>query len=1014
VDDMYVKLDYNGKIKRPKLFLRIPDKEGVGELKIGEKLSFELNANDISLISFNVYRNLDGKDINYYDLVTEGSLIEAQLLGVYWIIDIEEHGTGANAYKEVKGKSLEYELKRRKIFDISGVFSFYSVADTSTSLMHIISSSLGNWSIGHIDNSLKTLYRTFDIDSSDVYSLLTDNISTSFKCIFQFDYYNRVINAYMIENFGKNTNIFLSYRNLIQENIITSSLENVVTCFRVRGGNDLDIRAVNPTLDNKIYNYDYFMIAKSDGGKASDGLVSAWNSYKTLYNSLSETQQNNLSLLKTYNNELLNLKTEVPSSPTTDWTQYGLDELEAKKSVYTNLQSVMLSNGAGSTSSLQHAEYTSTRNTLLAIQAEIVVRSNQISAKEAQITSLNTSMNNISNQLSLSSNFTVDQIKEMRNFTFEDDYVDETYVVSDSDTKEEILNVKQQLYDVSSEELARVSIPQYTIDTTLNNLFALPEFSVYQEDFELGNIVKIRFDKNRVATARLLSIKIDFEKIDDLSVVFSNRNKLDNNTIDFAKIQSQASQTSNSVSVGGIGWDKAASQTNIVQEYMNGSLNTANQEIVNGDGHEVTYGGYGLRLREKNELTGQYSPEETWITKNKLLFSNDNFASAIAGIGKFTNPTTGQTYYGFIGEAIISNIVISEALGIYNQNNSIVLNKDGATFTNCDITINKGVNTLILNAVDGIKLTKNGVSQFYIDGSGEAMFGGSLNAASGTFKGSLQAATGTFSGNLSAAGGTFSGNLSAAGGTFTGTLQGVDGTFSGTISASNITGTTITGGTISGTNISGVTISAGGEAYFASLFVTGTSSLISIGGGQIDGVNFLETKYLNGQSISGKTLITNSNISGYIPSTSSIDADVMESAYIQFSGGRAAGYSWCLSTFELKASSDKRLKKNIKDLSELPIELYLSLVPKQFEFIDDPYNKGIFFGFLAQDVIEEFNIFGYNALDYNLVEKVDIRTDNPDESIYIKDGYKYRINYTNFNAWTVLITQKMWNKINNV
>ncbi|MEK5415067.1 hypothetical protein [Paenibacillus sp. FSL L8-0708] len=75
-------------------------------------------------------------------------------------------------------------------------------------------------------------------------------------------------------------------------------------------------------------------------------------------------------------------------------------------------------------------------------------------------------------------------------------------------------------------------------------------------------------------------------------------------------------------------------------------------------------------------------------------------------------------------------------------------------------------------------------------------FSGDLNAAGGTFRGALQAASGTFTGNLSAVGGTFTGNLSAAGGTFTGTLVGVDGNFSGAITASTISGGTITGALI--------------------------------------------------------------------------------------------------------------------------------------------------------------------------------------------------------------------------
>jgi hypothetical protein len=71
----------------------------------------------------------------------------------------------------------------------------------------------------------------------------------------------------------------------------------------------------------------------------------------------------------------------------------------------------------------------------------------------------------------------------------------------------------------------------------------------------------------------------------------------------------------------------------------------------------------------------------------------------------------------------------------------------------------------------GIVGTKNGVATFTLDNSGNAIFAGSLSAATGTFAGSLSAATGTFAGSLSAATGSFGGNVTGSvGGTAATTL----------------------------------------------------------------------------------------------------------------------------------------------------------------------------------------------------------------------------------------------------
>ena len=657
---MNFKVSYDGRIKRPKITLHTPNLNGIGMLRTSDKLDFELNANNICSLEFNIYKTLDGKANPYYDLIDEGNLIQAESLGVYWIIDVEINGDGINEYKEVKCKSLEYELTRRKIFDINGVYYLYSITNPEKSLLHEITNQLGNWSIGHVDNALIGLARTFKIDSADAYSLLTDDISKSFGAIFQFDTYNRKISAYTIENFGKRVNIVLDYRNLVKENIVSTSLDKVVTCLRVRGGGDLDIRAVNPTLSDKIYNYGFFMVKRSEGGKVSDELVDAWNAYQTKYNNLSSIQQNNLIQLQYLQEQLLNLQNKSPSTDTNDWTQYGLVELKSKKSSYDVVLSALLSNGAGDPSSSQYAEYKQNKDIASAIEAEIKVRENQIRNVQSQIDSLNNSIINIANDLSYANNFTQDQIKELMNITFEDEYVDDTYVIADTDTEVVKIEKKKQLYEEADKELMRLSQPQYTIDTKLSNLYMLPEFKNYQGDFWLGNIITIRVNKDYIATARLLSIKIDFEKLEDISVVFANRNRLDDSTIDFQKIQEQAKKASTSISIGGQKWDEAARYSYEFSKSMTESLNLATRELWNADNQEVTIGAYGIRGRERNPLTGDYDPEQFWMIKNKIVFSDDGFNTAKTALGKYTY--NGVTYYGLIAEAIVGTLFIGEKL----------------------------------------------------------------------------------------------------------------------------------------------------------------------------------------------------------------------------------------------------------------------------------------------------------------------------------------------------------------
>ena len=59
--------------------------------------------------------------------------------------------------------------------------------------------------------------RTFDIDSKSVYAFLTQDVSKKFECIFEFDIIKREINVRDVDTYGKDSNVFISYRNLIQE-----------------------------------------------------------------------------------------------------------------------------------------------------------------------------------------------------------------------------------------------------------------------------------------------------------------------------------------------------------------------------------------------------------------------------------------------------------------------------------------------------------------------------------------------------------------------------------------------------------------------------------------------------------------------------------------------------------------------------------------------------------------------------------------------------------------------------
>lgn len=128
------------------------------------------------------------------------------------------------------------------------------------------------WKIGTVDVDISTKRgRQFEIDSKTVYAFLTQDVSKSYKCLFDFDRKNMTINAYSIEHIGKNIDVELALKNVINSIIIDSQNDDVYTSFRV-SGSDSDqtiIEYINYGSD-RLSNYDYFIETGMIPAKTAD------------------------------------------------------------------------------------------------------------------------------------------------------------------------------------------------------------------------------------------------------------------------------------------------------------------------------------------------------------------------------------------------------------------------------------------------------------------------------------------------------------------------------------------------------------------------------------------------------------------------------------------------------------------------------------------------------------------------------------------------------------------------
>jgi len=199
--------------------------------------------------------------------------------------------------------------------------TLYNPNNPKLSLLHLVLEEIYGWRIGHVDTALQTLSRQFEVDRESVYDFLMNEVCEKFNCYIVFDTINNTINVYAESLTAKfigdgstntfiisppfaeigtvsvdgykttrwqynistgeltledtpesgahievvdgaltewDTDVFVSFENLVQEANINYDADSIKTRLTVTYGDDYDIREVNlglPYLTDISYYY---------------------------------------------------------------------------------------------------------------------------------------------------------------------------------------------------------------------------------------------------------------------------------------------------------------------------------------------------------------------------------------------------------------------------------------------------------------------------------------------------------------------------------------------------------------------------------------------------------------------------------------------------------------------------------------------------------------------------------------------------------------------------------------
>lgn len=321
----------------------------IGTLSNYTNLKTQDNLKTASTISFTLHKFLNDKEYKHWNEVKNFRVIYVPDWDKYFVIKITinedneiEKEIEANSLQEVElGQLLLHNVEINTETDISREdyirTVLYNSGEPKGSLLNrLIKDKASNYTILHVDDSIKNIQRSFSFDDTSIYDAF-QSISEEIDCLFVFGErpegdtttsIPRTISVYDLESnckdcgyrgefmdqcpkcgstnikegYGEDTTIFVNKENLADSISVSSDTDSVKNCFYLQSGDDLMTSTIinaNPSGSQYIW---YF----TDEMKAdmSDELRSRLESYDKQYSYYQSEYEAELNddIIQNYNN----------------------------------------------------------------------------------------------------------------------------------------------------------------------------------------------------------------------------------------------------------------------------------------------------------------------------------------------------------------------------------------------------------------------------------------------------------------------------------------------------------------------------------------------------------------------------------------------------------------------------------------------------------------------------------------------------------------------------------------
>lgn len=365
-------------------------------------------------------------------------------------------------------------------------------------------------------------------------------------------------------------------------------------------------------------------------------------------------------------------------------------------------------NEEGSESNLYDNLYTPYYNKLMAIEAEIKIREDEINIisgiydSEGNLitkglqTFIEEHKAQIQNALDFEGYLGNELWLDFCAYRREDNYSNENYI-SDGLDNAELFKKALEFFEVAENEIYKSAELQHSISTTLNNLLAIPKFKDLIKSFKVGNWIRVRID-DRIFKLRLLEYGIDFGDFNDISVEFSDVTKVKNGVTDVKDILSKASSMATSYGSTQRQASQGAKSNSVLNNWVESGLNATQTKIVDSIDENLMFGKNAFWCRQYDPITDTYSDEQIKIVNSTIAITDDNWATTKTAIGKYyyVDPVTKElkSAYGVNGETIVGKLFIGKQMSMQNESGSMIFDDNGMTITS---TTDDGIGTMTFN-----------------------------------------------------------------------------------------------------------------------------------------------------------------------------------------------------------------------------------------------------------------------------------------------------------------------------